>query len=161
MTAPQGPVTVSVATDRRLTLFDVPNELTAVLDIARVADLVVIVIDASEGFQTEHFEYLNILQTIGFPKVFTVLTKVDLIQKKFFKTRKQIRERVEKEIAAGCKIFEVPWIESRQSYKHDKVQTLARCIAQQRFTQPLQWKTEHGCVLVDRIEMQTKMAGGD
>lgn len=60
VTDPRGPITVSVSTTRRLTLYDVPSSLPAVLDIARVVDLVILVVDASKGLQTDVFEYLNI-----------------------------------------------------------------------------------------------------
>ena len=40
---------------------DVPSTLPAVLDAARVADLVVICINAETGIEMEIFEYLNVL----------------------------------------------------------------------------------------------------
>ncbi len=47
------------------------------VDVAKVADLVILCIDASFGFEMETFEMLNILQAHGFPKVMGVLTHLD------------------------------------------------------------------------------------
>lgn len=54
--------------NRRITFIEVPNELTAMLDAAKVADLVLLMIDAKFGFEMEQFELLNMLQTHGMPK---------------------------------------------------------------------------------------------
>ncbi|CAL6022703.1 Ribosome_biogenesis protein BMS1 [Hexamita inflata] len=154
ITDPQGPITVSVSSSKRITLFDVPNKLTAVLDIARVVDLVILVIDVERGIDTDIYEYLNIFQAIGFPKIFTVLTHEDKIENKYIKTRKQLRERIYKEIAAGAKIFDMPFLEFKDTYKREKVDVLSRCITQQKYSMPLEWKSQHGCVLVDRYEQK-------
>ncbi len=53
----------------RLTFFECPNDVCAMVDLAKVADLVLLVIDGSFGFEMETFEFLNMLQTHGFPKV--------------------------------------------------------------------------------------------
>jgi ribosome biogenesis protein BMS1 len=63
-----GPITVVAGKKRRITFVEVPNELTAMLDMAKVADLVLLMIDAKFGFEMEQFELLNMLQTHGFPK---------------------------------------------------------------------------------------------
>ena len=38
------------------------------VDLAKIADLVLLMVDASYGFEMETFEFLNILQVHGFPK---------------------------------------------------------------------------------------------
>ncbi len=63
-----GPVTVVAGKNRRLTFIECPNELTAMLDVAKVADLVMLLVDAKFGFEMEQFELLNMMQTHGFPK---------------------------------------------------------------------------------------------
>jgi ribosome biogenesis protein BMS1 len=69
-----GPVTVVAGKKRRLTFMECPDELTAMLDMAKIADLVVVMVDAKFGFEMQTFELLNMLQTHGFPKVMGVLT---------------------------------------------------------------------------------------
>lgn len=60
ITSPCGPITLSVSATKRITLFDCPTSLTAILDVARVVDLVILVIDCSKGIETDIYEYLNI-----------------------------------------------------------------------------------------------------
>ena len=72
---------------RRITLFECPNDINSMIDICKVADLVLMMIDASFGFEMELFELLNVLQTHGMPKVMGILTHLDL-----FKKQKQIRK---------------------------------------------------------------------
>jgi ribosome biogenesis protein BMS1 len=44
---------------------EVPNDMCAMIDIAKVADLVLLLIDAKFGFEMETFEFLNIMQVHG------------------------------------------------------------------------------------------------
>ena len=56
--------------------------------------------DASFGFEMETFEFLNILQVHGFPKVIGVLTHLDMLQstKTLRKTKKKLKQRFWTEI---------------------------------------------------------------
>lgn len=74
----KGPVTVVTSKTRRTTFVEVPNDLSAAVDIAKVADLVLLLIDAAYGFEMETFEFLNVLQAHGFPKIMGVLTHLDV-----------------------------------------------------------------------------------
>ena len=47
---------------RRLTLLECGSDLNTMLDVAKIADLVLLLVDASFGFEMETFEFLNILQ---------------------------------------------------------------------------------------------------
>lgn len=47
------------------------------VDAAKVADLVLLLVDASFGFEMETFELLNVLQQHGMPRVMGVLTHLD------------------------------------------------------------------------------------
>lgn len=51
MTDIQGPVTVVTGKARRLTVIECPNDLGAMVDLAKVADLVLIMIDGSFGLE--------------------------------------------------------------------------------------------------------------
>ena len=53
------------------------------IDLAKIADIALIVIDASIGLEMETFEFLTILKSHGFPNVMGVLTHLD-----FFKDNK-------------------------------------------------------------------------
>jgi ribosome biogenesis protein BMS1 len=74
----KGPVTVVAGKNRRLTFFECPtDDIYAMTDLAKVADLVLLMVDASYGYEMETFEFLNLLQLHGFPKVMGVLTHLD------------------------------------------------------------------------------------
>ncbi len=49
---------------RRITLIECNNDINTMIDIAKVADLVFLLIDGSFGFEMEIFEFLNICQVI-------------------------------------------------------------------------------------------------
>lgn len=44
--------------NRRLTLIEVPNDLNAMIDVAKVADLVLLMIDGSFGFEMVSLRWL-------------------------------------------------------------------------------------------------------
>ncbi len=152
MSSVVGPVTVVASKTRRLTFVECPNELTAMLDVAKVADLVMLLVDAKFGFEMEQFELLNMLQTHGFPKVMGVLTHLDL-----FKTPKQMRDakkalkrRFWTEVYDGAKLFNLSGIEGSRYPKSDVI-NLARFISTQKF-RPLIWRNTHPYLVADRFE---------
>ena len=57
-----GPVTVVTGKKRRLTIVECPNDMNAMCDLSKVADLVLLLVDGSFGFQMETFEFLNMCQ---------------------------------------------------------------------------------------------------
>lgn len=58
----KGPITVVTGKARRLTFIECPNDLHAMCDVAKIADLVLLLVDGSFGFEMEVFEFLNICQ---------------------------------------------------------------------------------------------------
>ncbi|VDI64097.1 Hypothetical predicted protein, partial [Mytilus galloprovincialis] len=91
----QGPVTVVAGKNRRLTIVECNNDINAMIDVAKVADLVLLLVDASFGFEMETFEFLNICQVHGFPRIMGVLTHLDSFKdnKKMRKTKKRLKHR--------------------------------------------------------------------
>lgn len=51
---------------RRITFIECNNDINCMVDLAKVADLVLLLIDASFGFEMEIFEFLNICQVCIF-----------------------------------------------------------------------------------------------
>ena len=80
---------------RRVTLFECPTDLYSMTDLSKVADLVLLLTDASYGFEMETFEFLNQLQLHGFPKVVGVMTHLDGFKanKTLQKTKKALKQR--------------------------------------------------------------------
>ena len=95
-----GPVTVVAGKNKRFTFIECNNDLNSMIDVAKVADLVLLMIDASFGFEMETFEFLNICQVHGFPRIMGVLTHMDLItnMKQLKKTKKRLKHRFWTEI---------------------------------------------------------------
>lgn len=83
------------------------SDLNSMIDISKVADLVLLLIDGAFGFEMETFEFLNMLQVHGFPKVMGVLTHLDGFRdnKKLRQTKKRIKARFWTEIYQGAKLF--------------------------------------------------------
>jgi ribosome biogenesis protein BMS1 len=52
----------------------------AMMDLAKVADLVLMCIDASIGFEMETFEFISLLNNHGFPNVMGILTHLDFFK---------------------------------------------------------------------------------
>nr|XP_054516088.1 uncharacterized protein LOC107973101 isoform X1 [Pan troglodytes] len=78
------------------------------IDLAKVADdLVLMLIDASFGFEMEMFEFLNICQAHGFPKILGVLTHLDSFKhnKQLKKTKKRLKHRFWTEVYQVAKLF--------------------------------------------------------
>jgi len=64
LTTINGPVTIVSGKRRRITLIECNNDINSMIDLAKVADLVLLMIDASFGFEMEIFEFLNICQVM-------------------------------------------------------------------------------------------------
>jgi hypothetical protein len=79
----------------------------ALQDIAKIADLVLLMINGRVGFEMETFEFLNVLQVHGFPKVMGILTHLDQIPKAkpLKKIKKTLKARFWVEVYQGAKMF--------------------------------------------------------
>ncbi|KLO04593.1 GTP binding protein [Schizopora paradoxa] len=148
----KGPVTVVSGKKRRLTFIECNNDLNSMIDIGKVADLVLLMIDGSFGFEMEQFEFLNILQSHGFPKVIGVLTHLDLIRKQatLRATKKTLKKRFWTEIYQGAKLFYLSGVLNGR-YPDNEIQNLSRFISVMKF-RPLVFRNTHPYMLVDRFE---------
>ncbi|CAI5713520.1 unnamed protein product [Hyaloperonospora brassicae] len=148
----KGPVTVVSGKDRRITFFECPNDLNAMIDLAKIADLVLLLVDASFGFEMETFEFLNILQVSGFPKVMGILTHLDGFKKNksLRKTKKRLKARFWTEIYQGAKLFYFSGIAAAK-YPKGEINNLSLYISRMKF-RPLTWRNSHPYMLADRFE---------
>lgn len=108
LTTITGPITVVTGKNKRITLFECPSDDTAaMLDCGKIADLVLLCVDSKFGFEMDTFEFLNILQTHGFPKVMGIFTNLDQFRttKNLRKTKKLLKHRFWTEIYDGAKMF--------------------------------------------------------
>ena len=153
----KGPVTVVAGKQRRLTFIEAPQDMTAMIDAAKYADLVLLLIDGDFGFEMETFEFLNLMQVHGFPKVMGVLTHLDSFTdtKALKKTKKTLKHRFWSEIYQGAKLFYLSGIKNGR-YLNREVLNLARFISVMKF-RPLSWRQSHPYFVVDRFEDTTSL----
>ncbi|CAN4108613.1 unnamed protein product [Withania somnifera] len=126
----RGPITIVSGKQRRLQFIECPNDINGMIDVAKFADLALLLIDGSYGFEMETFEFLNILQNHGFPKVMGVLTHLDQFKdvKKLKKTKQRLKHRFWTEIYDGAKLFYLSGV-IHGKYSKREVHNLARFIS--------------------------------
>ncbi|KAK9150616.1 hypothetical protein Syun_008925 [Stephania yunnanensis] len=148
----RGPITIVSGKQRRLQFVECPNDINGMIDAAKFADIALLLIDGSYGFEMETFEFLNILQVHGFPKVMGVLTHLDKFKdvKKLKKTKQRLKHRFWTEIYDGAKLFYLSGL-IHGKYAKREIHNLARFISVMKF-HPLSWRSSHPYVLVDRFE---------
>ncbi|CAK9156227.1 unnamed protein product [Ilex paraguariensis] len=148
----RGPITIVSGKQRRLQFMECPNDINGMIDAVKFADLALLLIDGSYGFEMETFEFLNVLQVHGFPKVMGVLTHIDKFKdvKKLKKTKQRLKHRFWTEIYDGAKLFYLSGLIHGRYHKRE-IHNLARFISVMKF-HPLSWRTSHPYVLVDRFE---------
>lgn len=148
----KGPITVVTGKKRRLTFIECNNDLNSMIDIGKIVDLVLLMIDGSFGFEMETFEFLNVLQCHGFPKVIGVLTHLDLIKKAatLKDTKNALKKRFWTEIYAGAKLFYLSGVLNGR-YPDSEIQNLSRFISVMKF-RPLVFRNTHPYLLADRVE---------
>lgn len=147
-----GPITIVVSKKRRITLIECNNDVNCMIDIAKCADLVLLMCDASFGFEMEIFEFLNICQVHGMPKIMGVLTHLDAIKntKALQKRKKDLKHRFWTEVYQGAKLFYLSGIQHGE-YLRNEIKNLGRFIHVMKF-RPLTWRGAHSYVLGDRME---------
>ncbi|XP_029465344.1 ribosome biogenesis protein BMS1 homolog isoform X2 [Rhinatrema bivittatum] len=152
LTEIRGPVTIVSGKKRRLTIIECGCDINTMIDLAKVADLVLMLIDASFGFEMETFEFLNICQVHGFPKIMGVLTHLDTFRnnKQLRKVKKRLKHRFWTEVYQGAKLFYLSGMVYAE-YQKQEIHNLGRFISVMKF-RPLVWQTSHPYVLADRME---------
>uniref|UniRef100_A0A8C5R1C7 BMS1 ribosome biosis factor n=1 Tax=Leptobrachium leishanense TaxID=445787 RepID=A0A8C5R1C7_9ANUR len=148
----RGPVTIVSGKKRRLTIIECGCDINTMIDLAKVADLVLMLIDASFGFEMETFEFLNICQVHGFPKIMGVLTHLDSFKnnKQLRKVKKRLKHRFWTEVYQGAKLFYLSGMVYSE-YQKQEIHNLGRFISVMKF-RPLVWQTSHPYLLADRME---------
>lgn len=148
----QGPITIVTSKKRRITLIECNNDINSMIDIAKCADLVLLLCDASFGFEMEIFEFLNICQVHGMPKIMGVLTHLDAIKnsKALQRRKKELKHRFWTEVFDGAKLFYLSGI-LHGEYLRNEIKNLCRFISVMKF-RPLTWRGTHSYILADRME---------
>uniref|UniRef100_A0A0B7A613 Bms1-type G domain-containing protein n=1 Tax=Arion vulgaris TaxID=1028688 RepID=A0A0B7A613_9EUPU len=148
----QGPVTVVAGKNRRLTFIECNNDINCMIDIGKIADLALLMVDAKQGFEMEIFEFFNICQATGFPRCMGVLNHLDFYKdsKAVRKRKKQLKNRFEVELYKGARLFYLSMLVNGE-YLTNEVHNLCRFISVMKMT-PLIWRASHPYVFADRME---------
>ncbi|CCE65070.1 hypothetical protein TPHA_0J02500 [Tetrapisispora phaffii CBS 4417] len=147
-----GPITVVSGKRRRITLIECPaDDLNAMIDIAKISDLVLMMIDGNFGFEMETMEFLNLAQHHGMPRVIGICTHLDLFksQSTLRASKKRLKHRFWTEVYPGAKLFYLSGVLNGR-YPDREILNLSRFISVMKF-RPLKWRNEHPYLLADRI----------
>ncbi|KAF3798676.1 Ribosome biogenesis protein bms1 [Colletotrichum gloeosporioides] len=148
---PQGPITVVTSKKQRLTFVECPNELEAMVDLAKIADIVLLMIDGNYGFEMETMEALNIFSSVGMPgNVFTILTHLDLFKKvqTLKDAKKRIKRRLWSELYQGAHLFYLSGVMNGR-YPDREIHNLSRFLSVMKNPRPLVWRNSHPYTIVD------------
>ena len=128
--------------------------MQAMVDMAKIVDLGLLLIDASIGFEMETFEFLCLLHNHGMPNVMGVLTHLDYykLNKNLRKTKKRMKKRFWKEVHDGAKLFYFSGLQADGTYPKTEVNNLARFITVQKIRN-LTWRTQHAYMVTDRFDV--------
>jgi len=148
---PQGPITVVSSKKQRLTFVECPNELEAMVDLSKVADVVLLMIDGNFGFEMETMEFLNILAASGMPgNVFGILTHLDLFRKPqtLKDAKKRLKNRFWSELYQGAHLFFLSGVINGR-YPDREIHNMSRFISVMKNPRPLIWRNSHPYTIID------------
>lgn len=151
LSEPQGPITVVTSKRQRLTFVECPNSLEAMVDISKVADIVLLMIDGNFGFEMETMEFLNILSASGMPgNVFGILTHLDLFRKPqtLKDAKKRLKNRFWSELYQGAHLFYLSGVINGR-YPDREIHNLSRFISVMKNPRPLIWRNSHPYTVID------------
>ncbi len=151
---PSGPLTVVTSKRRRLTFIECPSDsLASMIDIAKVVDICLLMIDGNYGFEMETMEFLNVLSSSGMPgNVFGILTHLDLFRKQetLKLQKKRLKHRFWSELYQGAKLFYLSGVVNGR-YPDREVMNLSRFLSVMKNPRPLVWRNSHPYCLADRF----------
>lgn len=154
LSSPQGPLTVVTTKRKRLTFLECPSDsLAAAIDVSKIADIVLLMIDGNFGFEMETMEFLNALSTAGMPgNVFGILTHLDQFKKHstLKDAKKRLKHRFWSELYAGAKLFYLSGVINGR-YPDREVHNLSRFLSVMKNPRPLVWRNSHPYALADRF----------
>ncbi|KAJ5467605.1 Ribosome biogenesis protein (Bms1) [Penicillium sp. IBT 31633x] len=154
LSSPQGPLTVVTTKRKRLTFIECPSDsLAAAIDISKIADIVLLMIDGNFGFEMETMEFLNALSTAGMPgNVFGILTHLDQFKKQstLKDAKKRLKHRFWSELYAGAKLFYLSGVINGR-YPDREVHNMSRFLSVMKNPRPLVWRNSHPYALADRF----------
>jgi ribosome biogenesis protein BMS1 len=123
------------------------------IDLSKIADIALIMLDASIGFEIGTFEFLSLLKNHGFTSVFGILTKMDRFRqnKSLNKLKKQMKKRFIKEATDKAKLFFLYGVKN-ELYLKMQMHNLARYLRVIKPSTP-GFRINHPYILADRFDV--------
>lgn len=121
------------------------------VDMSKVADIVLLMIDGNFGFEMETMEFLNILASSGMPgNVFGILTHLDLFRKPqtLKDAKKRLKNRFWSELYQGAHLFYLSGVINGR-YPDREIHNLSRFISVMKNPRPLIWRNSHPYTVID------------
>lgn len=121
------------------------------VDMSKVADIVLLMIDGNFGFEMETMEFLNILAASGMPgNVFGILTHLDLFKKPqtLKDAKKRLKNRFWSELYQGAHLFYLSGVINGR-YPDREIHNLSRFISVMKNPRPLIWRNSHPYTVID------------
>eukprot|EP00375_Theileria_parva_P000411 XP_763080.1 hypothetical protein [Theileria parva strain Muguga] len=138
-----GPITLVSSKSRRITLIECGNSMLDMIDCCKIADIAIVMVDGSYGYEMETFEFVNMMQVHGLPRVIGVVTHLDSFKdnKTMRRTKKILKKRFWSELYDGAKMFYFTGLQYDR-YKKNEVLNLARYISSQK-PPTINWRLSH------------------
>ena len=164
LSTPTGPLTVVTSKRRRLTFLECPSDsLASMIDVAKVVDIILLMIDGNYGFEMETMEFLNVLSATGMPgNIFGILTHLDLFKKQdtLRAQKKRLKNRFWSELYQGAKLFYLSGVVNGR-YPDREILNLSRFLSIMKNPRPLIWRNSHPYCLADRLVDLTPPAASE
>ncbi|KAI4152167.1 MAG: hypothetical protein LQ340_003063, partial [Diploschistes diacapsis] len=129
------------------------DSLASMIDVSKIADIVLLMIDGNYGFEMETMEFLNVLAASGMPgNVFGILTHLDLFRtaSTLKDAKKRLKHRFWGELYHGAKLFYLSGVINGR-YPDREVHNLSRFLSVMKNPRPLIWRNSHPYCLADRM----------
>lgn len=123
------------------------------IDVSKITDIVLLMIDGNFGFEMDTLEFLNILASSGMPgNVFGILTHLDLFRKPstLKDAKKSLKRRFWSELYQGAKLFYLSGVINGR-YPDREIHNISRFISVMKNPRPLVWRNSHPYCLADRL----------
>ena len=148
-----GSVTVRTSKNQRLTFYECSNDISSLIDLAKIADVAVVLIDARVGFEMEAFEFISLLKNHGFTNIVGVITHMDEFKKNkgLSKYKRQIKKRFLKDATDKSKLFYLFGIKNHL-YIKTQMHMLARYLKVVKPNIP-GFRLNHPYLLCDRYDV--------
>ena len=153
ISAVNGSITVRNSKNQRITFYECSNDLSALVDLAKIADVAIVLIDARVGFEMETFEFISLLKNHGFTSIAGVITHMDdfKVNKSLSKYKKQIKKRFLKDATDKAKLYYLYGVK-HNLYIKTQLHTLSRFLKVVKPNVP-GFRQNHPYLLCDRYEV--------